>query len=63
MFSYGSTTYSYEASVAGGIFESRTHIAKSSIEATKRSVQKELLDFKLYRKLPGTTVFLGKKKN
>ncbi len=63
MFSYGSTTYSYEAAVAGGIFESRTHIAKSSIEATKRSVQKELLDFKLYRKLPGTTVFLGKKKN
>ena len=63
VFSYGSTTYSYEAAVAGGTFESRIHLAGGKIHQAKRVVQKELLDFRLYRKLPTTTVFWGKGRN
>ena len=62
VFSYGSTTYSYEASVAVGTFESRVDLTEGKIHQAKRAVQKEALDFKLYGKLPTTTVFLGKRK-
>ena len=63
VFSYGSTTYSYEASVAGGTFESRIYLAEGKIHQAKRMVQKELLDFRLYGKLPTTTIFLEKGRN
>ena len=62
VFSYGSTTYSYEASVAGGTFESRIHLAEGKIHQAKRMLQKELLDFRLYGKIPSTTIRLAKRK-
>ena len=62
VFSHGSTTYSYEASVAGGTFESRIHLAEGKIHQAKRILQKELLDFRLYGKIPTTTTRLAKRK-
>ncbi len=61
--SYGSTTFSYEAAVAGGTFDRRIHIKDSIVRKTKRNVSKELLNLKLYGKLPYSTKFMRKNGN
>jgi hypothetical protein len=61
--SYGSTTFSYEAAVAGGTFDRRIHLKESTLKRTKRNVSKELLNLRLYGKLPYSTKFLWKNGN
>jgi hypothetical protein len=61
--SYGTTTFSYEAAVAGGTFDKRIHIDESVGKKVIRSIRKELLNFRLYGKFPYTTYMFWKRQN
>lgn len=50
--SYGKTTFSYEAAVAGGTFSNRIYIRDSIFRMAKRKISKNLLIIRLYRKFP-----------
>lgn len=61
--SYGTTTFSYEASVAGGTFDKRLYINESVGKKVIRSIRKELLNVRLYGKFPYTTHKFRKRQN
>lgn len=60
--SYGSTTFSYEAAVASGSFENRIYISDGLIKKIKRSINKELLNLRLYGKFPYSSLFMRRQK-
>jgi hypothetical protein len=60
--SYGSTTFSYEAAVAGGSFENRIYISDGLIKKIIKSMNKELLNLQLYGKFPYSSLFMRRQK-
>ena len=50
--SYGESTFSYEAAVAGGSFSNRIYVHDSLYRKIVRELSKRILMFRLYRKLP-----------
>lgn len=55
--SYGGTTYSYEAVVAGNSYDSRIYLSQSVNRRITDRLRKEVLFFKLYGKVPLTNKF------
>jgi hypothetical protein len=60
--SFGSTTFSYEAVVAGNSFDSRVHLKPKIFRQGLNRISKEFLLLKLYKKLPFVHVFIKGKK-
>ena len=58
--SFGGTTYSYEACVAGNTFDSRIHLKSSDYRQIINRLQTELLFLKLYSKLPYSHSFISR---
>ena len=58
--SFGGTTYSHEAVVAGNSFESRIYLGSSIQRQVIDKIRQEALFFKLYGKLPYTLIFTSR---
>jgi hypothetical protein len=58
--SYGGTTYSYEAVVAGNSYDSRIYLSHSVNRRVISHLRKEALFFKLYGKVPLTHQFVSR---
>ena len=50
--SYGETTFSYEAAVAGGSFSNRIYVQDSLSRKIGRAISRNILAIRLYRKFP-----------
>jgi len=50
--SYGETTFSYEAAVAGGSFSNRIYVQDSLSRKIGRAISRNILAIRLYRKIP-----------
>ena len=59
--SFGGTTFSYEALVAGDSFDSRIYLKPSTRKRILSKIRKVILLFKLYGKIPFTQIILGGK--
>ena len=60
--SFGGTTFSYEAVVAGNSFNSRVHLKPKILRRCLKKLSKEVLLLKLYGKLPFVHIFIWRKR-